>query len=173
MRDLDRNLVGGGVERRRDRRRGTVRGQFGEEGAGLDAGAAIGCQRRVVADHREPALGIEAELAKLAADRYPRVEPGLLQQRLPSAQLNGHPVERLPNTLNVSFPGVNAAVLLAAIREQVACSTGSACHAGHAAPSAVLLAMGRRGDMPSQVAKLDAAGTTPYIAVIVIGILIG
>jgi basic amino acid/polyamine antiporter, APA family len=39
--------------------------------------------------------------------------------------------------------------------------------------SRVLLAMGRRGDMPSQVARLDAAQTTPYIAVIVIGVLIG
>ena len=39
--------------------------------------------------------------------------------------------------------------------------------------SRVLLAMGRRGDMPTQVAKLDTAGTTPYIAVIVIGVLIG
>jgi basic amino acid/polyamine antiporter, APA family len=39
--------------------------------------------------------------------------------------------------------------------------------------SRVLLAMGRRGDMPAQVAKLDAAQTTPYVAVIVIGVLIG
>jgi basic amino acid/polyamine antiporter, APA family len=36
--------------------------------------------------------------------------------------------------------------------------------------SRVLMAMGRRGDMPSAVAKLDATGSTPYVAVIIIGI---
>lgn len=39
--------------------------------------------------------------------------------------------------------------------------------------SRVLLAMGRRRDMPSLVARLDAAGTTPYIAVVVMGIFVG
>lgn len=47
----------------------------------------------------------------------------------------------LPNTLNVSFPGVNGRDLLA-LAEGVAASTGSACHAGEETPSAVLLAMG-------------------------------
>ena len=60
---------------------------------------------------------------------------------LEGVYLNGHPTERLPNTLNVSFAGVDSSVLLAALPE-VAASTGSACHAGHTEPSAVLLAMG-------------------------------
>jgi cysteine desulfurase len=47
----------------------------------------------------------------------------------------------LPNTLNVSFPGVLSRDLLA-LAEGVAASTGSACHAGREEPSAVLLAMG-------------------------------
>ncbi|MEZ4620607.1 MAG: APC family permease [Caldilineaceae bacterium] len=38
--------------------------------------------------------------------------------------------------------------------------------------SRVLLAMGRRGDMPAATALIDAAGTTPYVAVIVMGIVI-
>ena len=38
--------------------------------------------------------------------------------------------------------------------------------------SRVLLAMGRRGDMPAATARLDAAGRTPYVAVVVIGVLI-
>jgi cysteine desulfurase len=54
--------------------------------------------------------------------------------------LNGHPTERLPNTLNVSFLGIDSSRLLAALPE-VAVSTGSACHAGQTEPSAVLLAM--------------------------------
>jgi APA family basic amino acid/polyamine antiporter len=39
--------------------------------------------------------------------------------------------------------------------------------------SRVLLAMGRRGDMPSAVARLNADGTTPWVAVLIVGILIG
>jgi APA family basic amino acid/polyamine antiporter len=39
--------------------------------------------------------------------------------------------------------------------------------------SRMLLAMGRRGDMPSAVARLNQAGTTPTVAVIVIGVVIG
>ncbi|MEX1020379.1 MAG: APC family permease [Litorilinea sp.] len=38
--------------------------------------------------------------------------------------------------------------------------------------SRVLMAMGRRNDMPPVVARLDASGSTPYIAVIVIGVVI-
>ena len=43
--------------------------------------------------------------------------------------LNGHPTERLPNTLNASFVGLIGAELLAAVPE-IAASTGSACHDG-------------------------------------------
>ncbi len=43
--------------------------------------------------------------------------------------LNGHPLERLPNTLNVSFLGKSGAEILSKLRG-VAASTGSACHEG-------------------------------------------
>jgi cysteine desulfurase len=67
----------------------------------------------------------------------------------------------LPNTLNLSFQGVNAGDLLAAIRDEIACSTGSACHAGHAAPSSVLLAMGRDAGLASAALRLSLGwGTT-------------
>jgi len=55
--------------------------------------------------------------------------------------LNGHEEQRLPNTLNVRFPGVSGSALLTAARE-VAASTGSACHEGGETPSPVILAMG-------------------------------
>lgn len=64
----------------------------------------------------------------------------LLRQKA-EVTLNGHPVERLPNTLNVSFTGVNGARLLETTPE-VAASTGSACHAGVDSVSPVLAAMG-------------------------------
>jgi cysteine desulfurase len=54
--------------------------------------------------------------------------------------LNGHPEERLPNTLNVSFVGQIGQDILAKI-PQLAASTGSACHAGVVELSAVLKAM--------------------------------
>jgi cysteine desulfurase len=57
------------------------------------------------------------------------------------AQLNGHPLERLPNTLNVSIAGHNGSELLANIPE-IAAATGSACHETGSEPSPVLTAMG-------------------------------
>jgi cysteine desulfurase len=54
--------------------------------------------------------------------------------------LNGHPTERLPNTLNVSFIGRAGSQILSRI-ENVAASTGSACHSGSVELSPVLKAM--------------------------------
>jgi cysteine desulfurase len=65
----------------------------------------------------------------------------LLSDRVPGLKLNGPPEQRLPNTLNIRFPGVSGTALLAATPE-VAASTGSACHEGHETASGVLLAMG-------------------------------
>jgi cysteine desulfurase len=65
----------------------------------------------------------------------------LLRAEVPGLRLNGHPTERLPNTLNVLFPGASGSAILEAA-PQVAASTGSACHEGAENPSAVLLAMG-------------------------------
>jgi cysteine desulfurase len=55
--------------------------------------------------------------------------------------LNGHPTERLPNTLNVSFAGRIGSEVLDAL-DGVAASTGSACHSGRHELSPVLQAMG-------------------------------
>ncbi len=54
--------------------------------------------------------------------------------------LNGHPEQRLPNTLNVNFVGHVGAALLERTPE-VAASTGSACHEGSVTQSPVLCAM--------------------------------
>jgi len=55
--------------------------------------------------------------------------------------LNGHPLNRLPNTLSVSFVGRVGVDILGAL-DDVAASTGSACHAGSVELSPVLYAMG-------------------------------
>jgi len=65
----------------------------------------------------------------------------LLSEAVPGLKLNGHPDERLPNTLNVRFPGVRGGALLTQC-PQVAASTGSACHEGGETASSVITAMG-------------------------------
>jgi cysteine desulfurase len=64
-----------------------------------------------------------------------------LQSAVPDLALNGHPHQRLPNTLNVSFPGHDGERLLACT-PSIAAATGAACHSGRTEPSAVLTAMG-------------------------------
>lgn len=61
-------------------------------------------------------------------------------------ELNGHPIQRLPNTLNVSFLGYNGHEVLNQLND-VAASTGSACHSGMTSTSPVLQAMGVTEDV--------------------------
>ncbi len=51
-----------------------------------------------------------------------------LAEAIPGLLLNGHPEHRLPNTLNLSFPGVDGRDLLVLAEDEVAASVGSACH---------------------------------------------
>jgi cysteine desulfurase len=66
--------------------------------------------------------------------------------RVPGIHLNGHPVERLPNNLNLSFDYVDGEALMMAMRD-VAVSSGAACTSANPEPSHVLRAMGRDEDM--------------------------
>jgi cysteine desulfurase NifS/selenium donor protein len=69
----------------------------------------------------------------------------LLQEKLlesiPEAVVNGHPTERLPNTLSISFPGIDANLILSEISDRIAASAGAACHAGGTDISATLTAI--------------------------------
>jgi cysteine desulfurase len=103
------------------------------------------------------ALGRACELAgeRLAAreDRV-RVLRDELWQRLkaaiPDLELNGDAEHRLPNTLSVRFPKVSGSQLLAAT-DELAASTGSACHSGEVRPPDVVMQLG--------VAAASALGT--------------
>lgn len=64
----------------------------------------------------------------------------ILQQSVEGVIVNGHPTQRLPNTLNLGFKGVIGSEILAGVPE-IAASTGSACHEGIAELSGVLKAM--------------------------------
>jgi cysteine desulfurase len=64
-----------------------------------------------------------------------------LSESLDGVERNGHPTQRLPGNLNVSFAGVEADQLLVGLAD-VALSTGSACSTASAEPSHVLKALG-------------------------------
>ncbi|MFE2525386.1 cysteine desulfurase family protein [Streptomyces sp. NPDC059382] len=100
-----------------------------------------------------PAIAAFAVAAVLAAERRERfaVEIGALRDELiaavlrevPDAVLGGDPVDRLPANAHFSFPGCEGDSLLLLLDAQgIECSTGSACTAGVAQPSHVLLATG-------------------------------
>ena len=103
----------------------------GTENVASIVGLGVACERA--------GLDLEAEGVRVRTlrDRLWR----RLEERVPGLALNGHPEERLPNTLSVRFPGVSGNALLAATPE-VAASTGSACHAGGEDPPAVVQLMG-------------------------------
>jgi cysteine desulfurase NifS/selenium donor protein len=63
-----------------------------------------------------------------------------IRSAIPEVRLNGHPELRLPNTLSLGFPGVEAAQLLEEMKG-IAASAGAACHADHVDISGVLSAM--------------------------------
>jgi cysteine desulfurase len=77
-----------------------------------------------------------ARMTALRDDLWTRLESAIA-----GLALNGHRTLRLPNTLNVRFPGVSGSAVLERAPE-IAASTGSACHEGHENASAVILAMG-------------------------------
>ncbi|MDN3358862.1 cysteine desulfurase family protein [Actinomadura sp. DC4] len=77
-------------------------------------------------------------LARLRDDLVARI-----REEVPDAILNGDPIGRLPGNAHFSFPGCEGDALLMLLDARgIECSTGSACSAGVAEPSHVLLAMG-------------------------------
>jgi len=94
-------------------------------------------------------LGMACELARRELEEESRRLKHLRQrlwQRLSGSldglEVNGHPEERLPGNLHLSFAGVDGAELLLALPE-LALSSGSACTSGSAEPSHVLKAIGQ------------------------------
>ncbi|MCI0691980.1 cysteine desulfurase [candidate division KSB1 bacterium] len=93
-------------------------------------------------------LGMACEIARRdlqqnmahAKEARDRLYNGL-KQKLSEVRLNGHHQQRLPNTLNVSFPNVEANRLLAEIKDEVAASPGAACHSDSVQVSGTLRAM--------------------------------
>ena len=95
------------------------------------------------------ALQVAVESQSLERERLESLRAGLVAAVLtavPDAVVHGpsDPDDRLPGVLNVELPGCSAdALLLLLDAAGIDCSTGSACAAGVAEPSHVLLALGR------------------------------
>ena len=66
--------------------------------------------------------------------------------QLDDVHLNGHPTERLPGTLNLSFGGLEAEALMQGLKD-VAVSAGAACTSATLEPSFVLSALGVPRDL--------------------------
>jgi len=112
-------------------------------GAGQECGRRAGTENVMfaVALGRASLLARERMLAE--AERISSLRDrlhSLLAEDIPGLVLNGHPEARLPNTLNVSLPGVDGGTLLDTIPE-ICASTGAACHDRSVQLSHVLAAM--------------------------------
>jgi len=119
-------------------------------GAGHEGGRRAGTENVAGIVGLGQACAIAAQTMTETVERLRALRDRLhegLATRVEGLHLNGHPRQRLPNTLNLSFEGLDGNVLLAALPE-IAASTGSACHAGATEPSPVLTAMG----VPSEIA---------------------
>ncbi len=71
-----------------------------------------------------------------------KLEDGI-KKLIPGARLNGHRQKRLPNTLNLTLPGLRGESLVIALDQHgIFLSSASACKSGSAEPTHVLIAMG-------------------------------
>jgi cysteine desulfurase len=119
-------LAGGGQER------GLRSGTLNVAGI-VGFGAAAAAARRDL----EETSGRESQLRDLLWRE--------IQQRcdgVAAVSLNGHPVRRLPNNLNVAFDGIESEALITCLREVAALSAGSACASGSSKGSYVIRALG-------------------------------
>ncbi|MGH3728865.1 MAG: cysteine desulfurase family protein [Micromonosporaceae bacterium] len=108
----------------------------------------------------ECAVKRQAETAvALAALREELIER--VRAAVPDAVLNGDPVHRLPGNAHFLFPGCEGDALLMLLDAAgIECSTGSACSAGVAQPSHVLLAMGADPDLARSSLRLSLGHTS-------------
>jgi len=113
-------------------------------GAGQESGRRAGTENVLLAVGLGTACRLAAEALTAERRRVERLRD-TLQERLfagiDGLVLNGDPSERLPNTLNVSVPGLQGGRILEALPNLMA-STGAACHDRSVALSHVLSAMG-------------------------------
>ena len=114
--------------------------------AGMTAAAELA--DRECAEARAKCAAVKEELLKqLSGLRY---------------TVNGDPAWCVPNTVNISFDGVDAESLFVALKEEYAFSNGSACNSGSYAPSYVLTEMGLDDRLIAEAVRISwDADTAP------------
>ncbi|WP_316781807.1 cysteine desulfurase family protein [Streptomyces sasae] len=131
-----------------------------------------------------PAIASFAVAARLAEERreWFAQEIGALRDQLidavraavPDAILGGDPVDRLPANAHFTFPGCEGDSLLLLLDAQgIECSTGSACTAGVAQPSHVLLATGTDPDLARGTLRFSLGHTSTQADVDAVAKVIG
>ena len=89
-----------------------------------------------------------------------RLEIGI-RKLVPAAICNGDTDRRLPNTTNLTLPGLRGESLVVALDQQgISISSGSACKAGSPKPTHVLLAMGRTEEQAHCAVRLSLSHDT-------------
>jgi cysteine desulfurase len=122
---------------------------------------------------------VSAQRRAAEAKRLEALRDDLIRQvrlAVPEAILNGPPPgpDRLPGNAHFSFPGCEGdALLLLLDARRIACSTGSACTAGVAEPSHVLLAMGADEERARGSLRFSLGHTTTQADVDALGAAIG
>ncbi|MBI3448346.1 MAG: cysteine desulfurase [Acidobacteria bacterium] len=120
---LEAQVHGGGQEKKR--RSGT-----------LNVPGIVGLGKAAEVAMRDM-TGESARLAALRDDLWRRISSSI-----EGVTMNGHPVHRLPNNLNVTVKHAEGEAMLMALRDAAALSTGSACASGAMRGSYVLRALG-------------------------------
>jgi cysteine desulfurase len=122
--------------------RGAIEAQ--QWGGGHERGLRAG----TLATHQIAGFGLACEIALANLDAEGRRQTALRERLwqqladLPGVLLNGHPQQRSPAILNLSFPGVEGESLFVALPD-LCIATGSACNSRSGEPSYVLRALGR------------------------------
>lgn len=117
-------------------------------GAGHERGLRAGTENVLLATGLGRACELVQNNISEEVEFYSSLRDSLQQAILSKCQdlgietcVNGHPQERLPNTLSISFRGIQSPDILARLAGQVSCSAGAACHTGGVSTSHVLRAM--------------------------------
>ncbi len=124
--------------------RGGIRLEPLLHGGGQEGGLRSGTENVIFSSAFGVACSVAKRRLKEDMENMKRMRDRLqeiLFSEIDDLVLNGHPEKRLPNTLNVSVPGIPGEEVLRGIPEVIA-STGSACHEGKNTISHVLSAMG-------------------------------
>lgn len=117
------------------------------------------------------ACEIAQEVMPTESDRLARLRDKLqeaIYKNLDEVYLNGHPTQRLPHNLNISFAYVEGESLLMGLKE-IALSSGSACTSATLEPSYVLRALGVGSDLAHSsirfgLGRFNTEGEVDYVA---------